>query len=178
MILIGTFGPPLYILLSVLTTTALPEEDYWWNLRAVFDKSNTGESAGIRSWLSLHNEHPFFLTRVIYFFNVHLFHGSSRYLSLWTFLMASVQAVLLIRALPTRLTKSSMLSVVAFPVISCLTFTPHAVHNWMLGMSGTAWMTANTLSVAGFAACAAYLTAPSAWWAALTLLLGLLSLAK
>ncbi len=174
-ILIGTVGPPLYILLPVLTTTALPENDYWWALRAIFDKSNTGEPAGIRHWFSLHNEHPFFLTRVIYFFNVHLSHGSSRHLSLWTFLMASVQAVLLIRALPARLTKSSSLAVVALPVISCLTFTPQAVHNWMLGMSGTAWMTANTLSVACFAACAAYLTAPSAGRAGLTLLLGLMA---
>ena len=172
-ILIGTLGPPLYIFLSVLETTPLPEMDYWWNLRAIFDKSNTGELADIGSWVALHNEHPFFLTKVIYFLNVHLSHGSSQYLSLWTFLMAAVQAVLLIKALPPRVTQSSSLLVVALPVISCLTFTPQAVHNWMWGMSGTAWMTANTVSIACFAACAAYLAAPNARWAGLALLLGL-----
>ena len=128
-ILIGTLVPPLYIFLSVLQTTPLPEIDYWWNLRAIFDKSNTGELADIGSWVALHNEHPFFLTKVIYFLNVHLSHGSSQYLSLWTFLMAAVQAVLLIKALPPRVTQSSSLLVVALPVISCLTFTPQAVHN-------------------------------------------------
>ncbi len=42
-------------------------------------------------------------------------------------------------------------------------------------MSGTAWMTANALSIACFAACAAYLTAPSVGRAGLTVLLGLMA---
>ena len=139
--------PAAYVLNLVFLASDLPQYDYWSNLRILFAENGSGELKPISEWFVPHNGHPLLLPRLIYLLNIYASGGSGFYLSLTAFFMGLLQAVLLWRAVPEELKVDSFTHLAALAGVTILTFTPQAIHNWLLGMSGVAWITTNVLAI-------------------------------
>lgn len=172
--------PVVAMLIEVARSPRLQMLDYWHVLLRITNPDGSLHLAGFRF---LQNEHPLMVPSVFYWLDAKLFAGDNRVLGYLTVVVAVATVLLLRAALPTSLPAIVRASIVVGS--SALIFSLHGLHNFALGMSGVAWLTANLIVVAalllgvrgrwwlawiaGGIACMSYGTA-FAVWPALTLL--------
>ena len=147
---------PLYILSLIVNCSHLPTRDYWGALPMIFD-SDTGEVADLARWTRLHDGQQILIPKIIYYANVSLWGGSSRYLSLWAFAMAFVQMIVLIAALPKAVQADRSLQFLLALVLSLMCFTPQAAEMWNWGWAAVLWTTANLFAILALLATRNYL---------------------
>jgi hypothetical protein len=136
--------PALVMVDVVRNSSDLQALDYWTVFPQVV--SPTG-SLEVSNLLHFHEGHVLGIPGVLYWANWKLFDGVNRTLGVYVIGVVVAQVLLLRAMLP----KASRLGqwaysglVVAFSV---LVFTPQGAHHFGRAMSGTAWLTANLLSL-------------------------------
>lgn len=145
----------IYIYLVVPHTGILPDNDYWPDIH---DLILNGSIHITPYTLYVHNnEHVIALPKLIYAINIILFGGSNYTLSLAVCVLSLAVGVILARALArtTHLdTQQNTLSVLLIGTLASLVaFTPLAAHNFVMGMSGIAWVGSNLLTLGAMYLC-------------------------
>lgn len=156
-----TSGIELFALLPVIATVMdvskalrLQLLDY---LHVLLRITNTDGFLNIPGLRFLQNEHPLVLPSLVYWLDARLFDGDNRVLGYFAVVVAALTVVLLRAALPAHLPHVVRACLVVGT--SALVFSLHGLHNFTLGMSGTAWLTANLIVVA-----ALLLAVRDRWW--------------
>jgi len=166
--------PVVAMVFEVAASPRLQLLDYWDVLLRITNADGTFDFGGI--WV-LQNEHPVMLPSLFYWLDASLFGGDNRVLGYLTVAIAAGTVLLLRSALPKRL--PAVLRAGLVVATAALVFSPHGIHNFALGMSGSAWLTANLLVVValllarrgrwlaawlvGLLACLSYGTAFAVW---------------
>jgi len=171
--IMAIFIPALIILYVVLHTGILPDNDYWGILGQIL--TNEGFTHSFSSWLSRANEHIVVIPKVIFALNILLTHGNNTSLSLITWSIALVQVLLLITIIPPEIWNSRIKGTLLLLIISMFIFTPKAMHNWTLGMSGIMWITANLFIVASVISIYRFYASKQIGWLLGSLIAGLVS---
>jgi len=136
--------PPLLMVRRIHQSTQLNYQDYWSAMLRI--TTPTG-GLHLRGLFTYQNEHPFFVPQVLYYLDARLLGGTNHTLGYYS-LLVSVAAVAILWFLLPRawspLTRSLLL-VAASAVLFC----PSGAWNYVRGMSGVAWLTANLLALLG-----------------------------
>lgn len=148
--------PALAMALEVSASPRLQQLDYWNVLSRITQFDGAFRWAGV--W-GLHNEHPLIVPSFFYWVDARYFDGDNRILGYLAIVIAAATVLLLRYALPRILPDVLRAGLVV--AASALTFSLHGLHNFALGMSGTAWLTANLFVVA-----ALILAMKRQWWLA------------
>ncbi len=135
--------PVIAVALEVARAPRLQMLDYWHVLLRITDPDGSFRPAGL---MFLQNEHPLMIPSLFYWLDAKLFAGDNRVLGYLTVVVAALTVLLLRAALPERLPRVVRACLVV--AASALVFSLHGLHNFALGMSGTAWLTANLIAVA------------------------------
>jgi len=135
--------PVVAMVFEVAASPRLQLLDYWDVLLRITNTDGTFNAGGL--W-ELQNEHPMVVPSLFYWLDASLFGGDNRMLGYLAVVIAAVTVLLLRTALPKRLPPVLRAGLVV--AISALVFSLHGIHNFALGMSGTAWLTANLLVIA------------------------------
>ncbi len=125
---------------------ALPDNDYWTSISDVLSIKG-GFSRNISDWIARNNEHYVFLPKLVYAANVVITGGNNVGLSFFAWFMALLQVFLLYRVIPVKKDQSPFLFIILLFVVAVFIFNPRQAHNWILGMSGVAWISANFFSI-------------------------------
>lgn len=147
--------PVVAMAFEVAASPRLQLLDYWSVLLRVTTPDGSFEPAGL--WV-LQNEHPLLLPSFLYWLDAQLFAGDNRALGYLTVGIAAITVLLLRAALPRNL--PPVLRACLVVGASALVFSLHGIHNFAVGMSGSAWLTANLLVVVSL------LCARRGWWVA------------
>jgi hypothetical protein len=142
MLYAGAALPVLLMLRRVHSAASMQYADYWTTLIRI---TNPDGSLRLRGLFSYQNEHPFFVPNLLYYLDARLLSGNNRELGYYSILMALVSAALLWRFLPkvwSATTRAAM-----FVAITGMLFIPSGAWNFVRGMSGTAWLTANVFAL-------------------------------
>ncbi len=166
--------PVIAVLVEVYHAPRLQMLDYWHVLLRITNPDGSLHVPGLRF---LQNEHPLMIPSVFYWLDAKLFAGDNRVLGYLTVVVAVLTVLVLRAALPKRL--PVVLRACLVVAIAALVFSLHGLHNFALGMSGTAWLTANLVVMvallfgvrgrwwlawgAGVLACMSYGTAFAVW---------------
>lgn len=172
--------PVIAVLFEVYRSPRLQMLDYWHVLLRITNPDGSFHPSGLRF---LQNEHPLMIPSIFYWLDAKLFAGDNRVLGYLTVVVAVLTVLVLRAALPKSL--PPVVRACLTVAISALVFSLHGLHNFAIGMSGTAWLGANLIAVvalvlgvrghwwfawgAGILACMSYGTA-FAVWPALSLL--------
>lgn len=141
--LIAVLIPASLILYYALHAGGLPDNDYWGEMARIISESDGRFSRNIMDWIQRNNEHYTLLPKLVYAANLELTGGNNVGLSLFSWFMALLQVPLLYLLIPVKNKQSPVLFTVMLLIIAVFIFSPRQAHNWLLGMSGTAWITAN-----------------------------------
>jgi hypothetical protein len=167
--------PGAYVLRLALLAGPLPDLDYWTILASVID--HRGFTPELSAWIRPENEHLLILTRLIYALNVLLSGGHNVGLALWAWGAAFAQGLLLLWLVRRTLFGTPALHLVLALAVGLLVFSPRGWHNWLMGMSGVAWITANLFTVAALTALYRSNSNRSITWLAVSLGCGILATA-
>lgn len=148
--------PALAMTIEVSRAPQLQMLDYWHVLLRITNPDGSLNLLGTRH---LQNEHPLVLPSLFYWLDARIFDGDNRVLGYLTVVFALLTVLLLRAALPTSL--PPMVRACTVVAGSAMAYSLHGLHNFALGMSGTAWLLANLLVVA-----ALLLGMRGQWWAA------------
>ncbi|MCK5830724.1 MAG: hypothetical protein KAH20_10520 [Methylococcales bacterium] len=143
---IVVFIPASIIFYFALNAGMLPDNDYWGFI-SHFLSEKDGFSSEISDWVKRDNEHYVLFPKIIYALNIIITNGNNIALSLFTWFMAMLQVLLLYHLIPFRPNQKPTLFLALLFVISLFIFSPAQSHNWFLGMSGVAWISANFFSL-------------------------------
>ena len=135
--------PPAWIVWLIWHAGSLPDNDYWSYLSTILN--HNGFTTRLDDWLSHGTEHIVLIPKLIYALNIRLSDGDNRILGAIAFIFAGMQVLLLYWLARRNLPREEW--PLALLTISIFLFTPRAVHNWMMGMSGVAWIGANLCAV-------------------------------
>jgi hypothetical protein len=136
---------PLYMLLQFQYASSTMTHDYW----AAAQGSYTVR--GGFNWQTLFqpvNEHIIALPRLFFWLNMLVGGGSNKTLGVFCWVVVLIQAFLMCSMLPERCRREVSSRVGVLCAIFVLSFTPAAIHNFLLSFSGAMWLTANCLTVA------------------------------
>ncbi|MDN5923364.1 MAG: hypothetical protein L0H70_00010 [Xanthomonadales bacterium] len=127
----------------------MPGSDYWGVIGQLLTPN--GYHVSLNTLYALDNEHIIAVPKLIYLANALLTGGDSRVLTGITCLMSLGIGLMLASALARTLEVSAR-RLYLWPAIGFIAavtaFTPLAAHNYFVGMSGVAWVSANLLTVA------------------------------
>jgi len=162
--------PASLIFYYALNAGALPDNDYWTSISDILTEHG-GFSSNISDWVKRNNEHYVLLTKLVYALNIVITGGSNVGLSLFTWFMALLQVLMLYHVIPVKHKQHPALFVVLLLVVAIFLFSPRQAHNWILGMSGTAWISANFFSLGAILALQYYASTAklSYYWATFAL---------
>jgi hypothetical protein len=134
--------PPLLMLRRIHESTKLNYQDYWSSMLRF---TNPDGSLHLRGLFSYQNEHPFLVPQLIYYLAARLTTGTNHALGYFSLLVSTAAVVLLWFLLPRSWSplNRGLLLVAA----SALLFCPSGAWNYVRGMSGVAWLTANLLAL-------------------------------
>lgn len=148
--------PAFLILYYALHAGGLADNDYWGEIGQVIVEPEGTLSRNLADWLQRSNEHYTLLPKLVYAANFVLTGGNNVGLSLFSWLMALLQIPLLYRLIPVKNKQHPFLFAALLLVIATLIFSPRQAHNWILGMSGVAWIMANFFSLSAIVAMQRY----------------------
>ncbi len=134
--------PLLLVLRRVMAAPLMPYQDYWDTLYRI---TNADGSPHWRGFFTYQNEHPFTIPSVLFYLGARLGDGDNRTLGYYTVLVTAISALLLRRLLPRAW--SPMARAWVTVAISFVLFCPAGLWNFVRGMSGTAWLTANLFAI-------------------------------
>ncbi len=134
--------PASLILYFALNSGVLPDNDYWGFIAHILSEQG-GFSTQINDWIQRENEHYVLLPKIVYALNIAITDGNNIGLSLFAWFMALLQVLLLYFVIPVKSRQHPVLFTVLLFVIALFIFSPRQAHNWILGMSGVAWISAN-----------------------------------
>ena len=124
--------------------SAMPYSDYWIIFGGLVRADG---SVDLGDLLVRHNDHPLLVAKSLYALNLQLFDGSNATLALAVLLVGILQlvavGVLLARSRLSFAERSLVLI-----LSSVLLFSMNGAWNYVLAMSGAAWLTANVLVLA------------------------------
>ncbi len=143
---IVVFIPASLVLYFAFNSGALPDNDYWTSISDVLSDKG-GFSSNISDWIVRNNEHYVLLPKLVYAANIVMTGGNNVGLSFFAWFMALMQVFLLYRFIPVKKDQYPFLFTVLLFVIAAFVFSPRQAHNWILGMSGVAWISANFFSI-------------------------------
>ncbi|MDT4902400.1 MAG: hypothetical protein QOH52_416 [Pseudonocardiales bacterium] len=135
--------PVLYVLYRVHRAPALPYTDYWTAFVRVF---NPDGSVHLRGFFTYQNEHPFVIPNAIYYIDAKFFEGTNQFCGYLSVVLALLAIFFLRRLLPEAMS-APMRAVMTFTMTAVL-FCPSGLWNFVRGMSGAAWLTANLFCLA------------------------------
>jgi hypothetical protein len=136
--------PALLMARRVSRTTQMQYQDYWTALVRI---TNPDGSLHLRGLFSYQNEHPFFVPQVVYYLNARLGDGTNHALGYFAIAMALASLAVLWFLLPRRW--SGLARAMLMLAASAVLFCPTGAWNYLKGMSGTAWITANVFGLLG-----------------------------
>ncbi|MDT0260351.1 hypothetical protein [Jatrophihabitans lederbergiae] len=134
--------PALIMARRVHQTTQMQYLDYWSSLLRF---TNPDGSIHPRGFFSYQNEHPFVITQIVYYVDAKFLTGSNHELGYFSILAAVASLVIVWRLLPGRW--SSLTQGLVVLAASAIMFCPTGAWNFVKGMSGTAWLTANVFAL-------------------------------
>ncbi len=123
-------------------STQLNYQDYWISLSRFIRPDG---SLHVRGLFTYQNEHPFLVPQIIYYIDAKLGAGTNHELGYFSILMGIASVLLLAWLLPSRwqgLNRGIWVAALSFVV-----FCPAGAWNFVRGMSGTAWLTANVFAL-------------------------------
>jgi len=136
--------PALLMVVRVTRATQMQYQDYWTALLRI---TNPDGSLHLRGLFSYQNEHPFFVPQVVYYLDAKLFNGTNHDLGYFAIAMALASLAVLWFLLPKHW--SPLARVMLLLAASAVLFCPTGAWNYLRGMSGTAWITANVFALLG-----------------------------
>jgi hypothetical protein len=136
--------PALLMARRVSHATQMQYQDYWTALVRI---TNPDGSLHLRGLFSYQNEHPFFTPQVVYYLDAKLFDGTNHELGYFAIAMGLASLAILWLLLPRRW--SGLARVLFLLAASAVLFCPTGAWNYLKGMSGTAWITANVFGLLG-----------------------------
>lgn len=136
--------PALLMARRVSHATQMQYQDYWTALVRI---TNPDGSLHLRGLFSYQNEHPFFVPQVVYYLDAKLFNGTNHELGYFSIAMALASLAVLWFLLPKHW--SPLARVMLILAASAVLFCPTGAWNYLKGMSGTAWITANVFALLG-----------------------------
>jgi hypothetical protein len=136
--------PAVGMLQLVLRASDTQWFDYWMTFP---DIVNPDGSLAVRRLVFFHNEHVMAVPYVIFWLNYKLTSGLNTTLGVFVVGLAAVQVVLLRRMLPSVARLGRWAVSLLFVGFAVLVFAPQGAHNFARAMSGTAWLSANVLSL-------------------------------
>jgi hypothetical protein len=134
--------PLLYAVRRVTLAPLMSYQDYWDALYRVTDPDG---SPHWRGFFTYQNEHPFAIPSVVFYLGARLGDGDNRTLGYFVVLVAAVSVVLLRAMLPRAWSPVARAWLTV--AISAIVFCPAGLWNFVRGMSGTAWLTANLFAL-------------------------------
>ena len=146
----GWFGalaallPALVMAGRVHRSTRMQYQDYWTALLRI---TNPDGSLHLRGLFSYQNEHPFFVPQVVYYLDARFLDGTNNELGYFAVLMGLASLAVLWFLLPIRWNAPSRVGMIL--AASAILFCPSGAWNFLKGMSGTAWITANVFGLLG-----------------------------
>lgn len=136
--------PALLMARRVGKATQMQYQDYWPSLVRI---TNPDGSLHLRGLFSYQNEHPFFVPQVVYYLDAKLLNGTNHELGYFAIAMALASLAVLWFLLPSRW--PGLARVMLMLAASAVLFCPTGAWNYLKGMSGTAWITANVFGLLG-----------------------------
>jgi len=137
-------APAISMLVIVQGGNPMQWLDYWDVLPRV---TNSDGSFAPRGMFEYQNEHPVAIPALIYWVNAHLTGGSNVALGTLVVAIVAAQVAILGWALPRRITTVFAWRAAFVAVAAALLFATRGTHNFLLAMSGTAWLTANLFAI-------------------------------
>jgi hypothetical protein len=134
--------PALLMARRVGKSTQMQYQDYWPSLVRI---TNPDGSLHLRGLFSYQNEHPFLVPQVVYYLDAKLLSGTNHELGYFAICMALASLAVLWFLLPSRW--SALARVMLMLAASAVLFCPTGAWNYLKGMSGTAWITANVFGL-------------------------------
>ncbi|MEO7262471.1 MAG: hypothetical protein ABI047_14635 [Jatrophihabitantaceae bacterium] len=136
--------PALLMARRVSHATQMQYQDYWTALVRI---TNPDGSLHLRGLFSYQNEHPFFVPQVVYYLDAKLLNGTNHELGYFAIAMSLASLAVLWFLLPSRW--SDLARIMLMLAASAVLFCPSGAWNYLKGMSGTAWITANVFGLLG-----------------------------
>jgi hypothetical protein len=119
-------------------------QDYW---SAMLRFTHPDGSLHLRGLFTYQNEHPFVVPQIVYYLDAKLFGGTNHELGFFSLLMTLASLVLVWLLLPRSW--SLLIRGLFLVAASATLFCPSGAWNFVRGMSGTAWLTANVFALLG-----------------------------
>jgi hypothetical protein len=134
--------PAISVLRRIQASPLLPFVDYW----AAFTRvTNPDGSFRLRGVFSYNNEHPFVVPNLVYYVDARWFEGTNHFAGYYSWALAIITIALVSLILPRDwppLGRAAM-TLAAATVI----FLPSGLWNFVRGMSGVAWFSANVFAL-------------------------------
>lgn len=134
--------PILLMASRVSGSTKLNYLDYW---SAMLRITNPDGSVRVRGFFTYQNEHPFVIPQLIYYIDAKYFGGSNQHLGYYSIVMSVLAVALLGKFLPRDWPALSRAGLLLFAAV--VMFCPAGAWNYVRGMSGVAWLTANVFAL-------------------------------
>ncbi|HTZ43872.1 MAG TPA: hypothetical protein VMB79_08400 [Jatrophihabitans sp.] len=134
--------PPLLMARRVHQAAQLNYQDYWPSMLRI---ANPDGSLHLRGIFTYQNEHPFVIPQTVFYLDAKLLQGTNHELGYFSWLMGLVSLGLLWLLFPrswSPLTRGLLLL-----ASSMVLFCPSGAWNFVRGMSGVAWLTANVFAL-------------------------------
>ena len=136
---------PVLVMVDVVRNSSdLQALDYWTVFPEVVAP---GGGLEVRNLLQFHEGHVLGVPSLVYWANWKLFDGVNRTLGVYVIGVVAAQVLLLRALLPTAARIGQWAYSGLIVAFSVLLFTPQGAHHFGRAMSGTAWLTANLLSL-------------------------------
>lgn len=134
--------PPLLMVRRILQSTELNYQDYWTSLLRF---TNPDGSLHVRGLFTYQNEHPFLIPQAIFYLDARLLNGTNHELGFFSLLMALASLAIIWLLLPRSW--NPLIRGLLLVAASAAMFCPSGAWNFVRGMSGTAWLTANVFAL-------------------------------
>jgi hypothetical protein len=136
--------PVVSMLTLVRGSSIMQWNDYWDILPRVANPDGSFNTHGLFTY---QNEHPVAVASIVYWLNARLTGGSNVALGTFVVALVAAQVAVLVWALPRQISSVPVRRALFTMAAAALLFAPRGAHNFILAMSGTAWLTANLFAV-------------------------------
>lgn len=134
--------PPLLMARRIHQDTQLNYQDYWVSMLRI---AHPDGGLHLRGLFTYQNEHPFVIPQIFFYADARLLSGTNHELGFLTLLLGVASLVVLWLLLPNRW--NPLIRGLMLLVSSLVLFCPAGAWNFVRGMSGNSWITANLFAL-------------------------------